>query len=262
MWMGFSEESIGLHIDMHSLLFIALACGASHFLSRHQSLSKVEWETAEFAQVDFSFTPKERHTGSGRIETAEDVLIRAQEGLEEVQKFITELGDPTKLILSADYGSVEDPRTAFLTVGRDLDPRKWFLRAVSIRYLAKRYWRAQKSIRDFVDEEGLPDKPRVHSAIKCGQKVYLGELALQKPGIWLVLMEVLSRFPQMPLSEAYLIPPLLHDKYPAIINAALRWSRLMANSGRLYIGEYDPFLTHVLVAKWRIDQLSVGLRHT
>ncbi|KAH1538698.1 hypothetical protein KXX57_007712, partial [Aspergillus fumigatus] len=155
MWMGFSEECVGLHIDMHSLPFIALACGASHFLSRHRALSKIEWETAEFAQVDISFTPQERHTGSGndRTETAESVLIRAQEGLEEVQKFITELGDPTKLILSADYGSVEDPRTAFLTVGRDLDPRKWFLRAVSIRYLVKRYWRAQKSIRDFVDEE-------------------------------------------------------------------------------------------------------------
>jgi hypothetical protein len=264
MWMGFSEESIGLHIDMHSLLFIALACGASHFLSRHRSLSKVEWETAEFAQVDFSFTPQDRHTGSGngRTETAESVLIRAQEGLEEVQKFITELGDPTKLILSADYGSAEDPRTAFLTVGRDLDPRKWFLRAVSMRYLVKRYWRAQNSIRDFVDEEGLPDKPRVHSAIKCGQKVYLEELALKKPGIWLVLMGVLSRFPLMPLSEVYLIPSLLHDKYPAIVNAALRWSRLMANSGRLYTGKYDPFLTHVLFAKWRIDQLSVGLRHT
>ncbi|EDP47906.1 hypothetical protein AFUB_097570 [Aspergillus fumigatus A1163] len=236
MWMGFSEESIGLHIDMHSLLFIALACGASHFLSRHRSLSKVEWETAEFAQEDFSFTPQDRHTGSGngRTETAESVLIRAQEGLEEVQKFITELGDPTKLILSADYGSAEDPRTAFLTVGRDLDPRKWFLRAVSIRYLVKRYWRAQNSIRDFVNEEGLPDKPRVHSAIKCGQKVYLEELALKKPGIWLVLMGVLSRFPLMPLSEVYLIPSLLHDKYPAIIDAALRWSRLMANSGRLY----------------------------
>ncbi|KAJ8147654.1 hypothetical protein LV156_009019 [Aspergillus fumigatus] len=233
MWMGFSEESIGLHIDMHSLLFIALACGASHFLSRHRSLSKVEWETAEFAQEDFSFTPQDRHTGSGngRTETAESILIRAQEGLEEVQKFITELGDPTKLILSADYGSAEDPRTAFLTVGRDLDPRKWFLRAVSIRYLVKRYWWAQNSIRDFVNEEGLPDKPRVHSAIKCGQKVYLEELALKKPGIWLVLMGVLSRFPLMPLSEVYLIPSLLHDKYPAIIDAALRWSRLMANSG-------------------------------
>ncbi|KAH1915069.1 hypothetical protein KXW47_003730 [Aspergillus fumigatus] len=110
MWMGFSEESIGLHINMH------------------------KWETAEFAQVDFSFTLQERSTGSGnsRTVTAEGVLICAQERLEEVQKFITELGDPTKLILSADYGSVEDPRTAFLAVGRDIDPWKWFLRAVSV----------------------------------------------------------------------------------------------------------------------------------
>lgn len=258
MWMGFSEESIGLHINMHSLLFIALACGASHFLSRHRSPSKVEWETAEFAQVDFSFTPQERSTGSGnsRTVTAEGVLICAQERLEEVQKFITELGDPTKLILSADYGSVEDPRTAFLAVGRDIDPRKWFLRAVSVRYLAKRFWRTQKSISDFINEERLPRTTQVHDAIKWGHKVSLGELALKKPGIWLVLMSVLSRFPQMPLSQVYLIPSLLHDRYPEIINAALRWSRLMANSGRLYIGKYDPFLTHVLVAKWRIDRLG------
>ncbi|PKX89108.1 uncharacterized protein P174DRAFT_464814 [Aspergillus novofumigatus IBT 16806] len=147
----FLEESIGLHINMHSLLFITLACGASHFLSQHQSLSK--------------------------------------EGLEELQKFITELSDLTKLILSTDYSSAEDPRTAFLTMGRDLDPQKWFLYA--------HYWQAQNSIRDFV-----------HSAIKC----------------------ILSRFPLMPLSEVYLIPSLLHNKYPAIINAALQWSRLMANS--------------------------------
>ncbi|KAK9604842.1 hypothetical protein V6Z93_002790 [Aspergillus fumigatus] len=130
MWMGVSEESIGLHIDMYSLLFIALASGASHFLSRHRALSKIEWETTEFARVDLSFTPQDRHTGSdsSRIETAEGVLIRAQEGLEEVQGFITQLGDPTRLILSAQYGSV-DPRTAFLTVGRDIDLRKMFLRA-------------------------------------------------------------------------------------------------------------------------------------
>ncbi|GFF96245.1 hypothetical protein IFM53868_08440 [Aspergillus udagawae] len=171
MWMGFSEESIGLHIDMHSLLFITLACDASHFLSRHRSLSKVDWETSEFAQVDFSFTPQERSTRSGnsRTVTAEGVLIRAQEGLEEVQKFITELGDPTKLILSADYGSVEDPRTAFLYVGRDIDPRKWFLRAVSVRYLAKRFWRAQKSISDFINEERLPSTTQ--DAIKWGHKI-------------------------------------------------------------------------------------------
>jgi hypothetical protein len=260
MWMGFSEESIGLHIDMYSLSFIALACGASHFLPRHQATNKMEWETTEFAQVDFSFTPQDRHTGSGssRTETAEGVLIRAQEGLKEVQKFITELGDPTKLILSADYGT-EDPRTAFLTVGRDIDPRKWFLRAVSIRHLVKRYWRTPKSIRDFIDKEGLPDNPQVYSAIKCGQKVYLEELLLKMPGVWLVLMGVLSRFPQMPLSEVYLIPSLLHDKYPEITNAALRWSRLMANSGRLYIGKYDPFLIDVRAANWRIDQLSAAI---
>jgi hypothetical protein len=130
-----------------------------------------------------------------------------------------------------------------------------------MQYLVKRYWRAQNSIYDFINKEGLPDTPWVHSAIKYSQKVYLEELALKKLGIWLILMGVLSRFPLMPLSEVYLIPSLLYDKYPAIVNAALQWSRLMANLGQLYTGKYDPFLTHVLFAKWRIDQLSVGLRH-
>lgn len=76
--------------------------------------------------MDFLFTPQERSTGSGnsRTVTAKGVLIYAQERLEEVQKFITELSNPTKLILSADYGSVEDPRTAFLAMGRDIDPQK------------------------------------------------------------------------------------------------------------------------------------------
>jgi hypothetical protein len=238
MWMGFSEESIGLHIDMYSLLFIALAYGASHFLSRHRTLSKIEWETTEFAQVDLSFTPQDRHTGSdsNRIETAEGVLIRAQEGLEEIQEFITQLGDPTRLILSAHYDSV-DPRTAFLTVGRDLDPRKMFLRAVSIRYLAKRSWGAK--ISNFIKQESLPDS--VRDAIKCGHKVYLAELALKQPGIWLVLMGVLSKFPKIRYSEVYLIPTLLHERYPEIVNAAWGWSRLMANSSQLYIGKTRSF---------------------
>ncbi|KAH3504780.1 hypothetical protein KXW24_007716 [Aspergillus fumigatus] len=157
MWMGFSEESIGLHIDTYSLHFITLACGASHFHSRHRALSKIDWETAEFAQVDLSFTPQDRHTGSGssRTETAEGVLHLAQEGLKEVQGFITQLGDPTRLILSADYDPIKDPRTAFLNAGRDIDQRKWFLRAVCIRYLAKRSW--GMSISDFINEERLPN---------------------------------------------------------------------------------------------------------
>jgi hypothetical protein len=102
---------------------------------------------------------------------------------------------------------------------------------MSIWYLIKHYWRAQKLIHNFVNKEGLPDKPWVHSAIKCSQKVYLEELALKKPEIWLALIGVLSRFPLMPLSEVYLIPSLLYDKYLGIMNAALQWSRLMANLG-------------------------------
>lgn len=127
---------------------------------------------------------------------------------------------------------------------------------MSVQYLAKHFWRTQKSISDFINKERLPRTTQVHDAIKWGHKVSLGELALKKPGIWLVLISILSRFPQMPLSQVYLIPSLLHNRYPEIINAALQWSRLMANSGRLYIGKYDPFLTHVLVAKWRIDRLG------
>ncbi|KAG2000867.1 hypothetical protein GB937_010755 [Aspergillus fischeri] len=77
--------------------------------------------------------------------------------------------------------------------------------AARVRYLAKRYWVAQKSIIDFVKEERLPGTRQVLTAIKYGHKVYLGELELKKPGIWLALMSVL-KVTKMPLLQVYQIP--------------------------------------------------------
>lgn len=234
MWMGVSAGIIGLHIDKYCLAFVALAHGAERFLSRHQPPEMVE-VGPEGAPEALHLPLQERLTrSSGRSETAVGVLADASTKLESIEKFLRELWDPTGLILLCDYDVDKDPRTAY-TTARSSNPERWFLRVLTLRYLAQRFHkRPGQTIVNFIREEHLPDTRTVRNGIENGLKMYAVEMGCREPGIWLALMGELSKLPLMPVSEVRSAPQLLLEGYLNLMNAAIRLSRIMVYSSWLY----------------------------
>ncbi|KAL4745849.1 hypothetical protein BDW72DRAFT_207842 [Aspergillus terricola var. indicus] len=226
LWMGMSTEIIGLHIDKYSLEFVALAHGASPFLLRHQPPELEITPAPEISQ------PISRQLGppSGRSVTAIQILDSASASFPQIIEFIEKLQEPTGLILQRYY-TAHDPTVTFLSVGYDTDPETWFLRALVVRYLTKLCRSRGKTIKGFVQEEGLPDAAQ--NAISNGQKLDWLEQILENPGIWLALMGVFSRLGRLPTRELVSIRTLIYE-YQVVLEKASEWSQLVDNCSRLY----------------------------
>jgi hypothetical protein len=234
IWMGLSMEIIGLHIDMHCLAFIALAYGATQFLSRQEPAVTQEAQQYLPPPLLRQIMPNSRLQHS-RFETANGILAQAMQDHSRLVAFFEELQDPTGLILQAEYHTANDPREAFLTTGRHFDPAQSFKRVLTVRRHAQRFYSRDISIAKFIAEEGLTNTAQMNNAIRHGQKMYWVELDIGEPGIWLVLMTVLARFDHLPVSEVSTISSLLREKYrETILSAASNLSGHMNSSSRLY----------------------------
>lgn len=234
MWMGVSTGIIGLCIDKYCLASVALAHGAERFLSRHQPPEMIQAEPGDAPGV-LGLALQERLTKShNRSKTAVEVLAHASTELESTGKFLWELRDPTELILRCDYSVGEDPRIAYLTTWHSTDSVWWFMRVLTLRYLAQRFHKVPgQTIVNFIREEDLPDNSSVTKGIENGVKMYAVETDCQNPGIWLVLMGEISKLPLMSIPEVRSTPQLL-EQYGNLMNAASRWSSIMVDSSRLY----------------------------
>ncbi|KAL4755586.1 uncharacterized protein BDW70DRAFT_165357 [Aspergillus foveolatus] len=226
LWMGMSTEIIGLHIDKYSLEFVALAHGAAPFLSRHQP-----------PEIEITPAPKISHpisrqlgTPSGRSLTAIQVLDIVSVSFPQIIEFIDKLQEPTELILQRYY-TAHNPTVTFFSVGYDNDPETWFLRALVVRYLTKLCRSRGKTIKGFVQEEGLPNAAQ--NAISNGHKLDWLEQILENPGIWLALMGVFSRLGHLPTRELESLGTLISG-YQDVLEKASKWSPLVDNCSRLY----------------------------
>jgi hypothetical protein len=234
MWMGASLSIIGLHIDMHCLAFIALAYGATQFLSRREPAITQQAQDYLPPPLLRQIMPNSRLQHS-RSETANGILAQVMQDLPRSVAFFEELQDPTGLILQAEYHTANDPREAFLTTGRLFDPAPSFKRVLTVRRHAQRFYSRDISIAKFIDEEGLTNTAQMNNAIRHGKKMYWLELNTGEPGIWLVLMTVLARFDHLPVPELSTIPSLLRERYQeTILSAASKLSNYMHSSSRLY----------------------------
>ncbi|KAL4899398.1 hypothetical protein BDW74DRAFT_163583 [Aspergillus multicolor] len=254
MWMGISADILGMHINQESLAFVAHAYGGGWFLSH--SLPPERDGLIPNRNIQFAAQDRVMQVGlpGRRSESAVTLLAQAVAQFQRIDSFVSLIGDPTGLILQSDYSVPDkDPRTAFLSVGRDDNMKRWFMRALAIRYLTQQYHlQPGRSIAEFLRGEGLPSTPYIYNSIKHGHKAYLVELQLDNAGIWLLFMGLFARFTQLPFSEVYSIPQILVERYPSITSATLRRSRLVDRSGRLYrawiavLGAADaqPTLSH------------------
>ncbi|RDW89991.1 uncharacterized protein DSM5745_01766 [Aspergillus mulundensis] len=255
MWMGVSERVLGLYIDIYCPQFIAEAYGATRLLSRRPSLEGMGLEPElQIAKDAVPFTPQDRITGGGlrsRAETLDSFLSRALTDLPLIDKFVNDLDDPTGLILcayhrpSAAPDKDKDPRMALLkSKGPASDPTTWFIRALAVRYLVQRYHNptSRSMMTEFIREQNLPDTPALRNNVKQGHKIYLVEIELQMPGIWLALSGIFPRVTNLPFSEVYSLPQALRGQYSALGSAAQRWSRLMEDSSCLYSTWIDELL--------------------
>lgn len=240
MWTGVSTEIIGLHVDKYSLGFVALAYGSEKFLARNRPLVMTAPEAVE---LNHPFQERAVRSNS-RSEKANDVLTLASSTLKETEAFLKRLCDPSGLILTSDYGvHKDDPRIEYATV-RSTDLEGYFLRAVTLRYLSRRSRETpDEAVARFLRKEGLPEEHSVIQAIQNGRRMYFVEAESNEPGLWLVLMGVLSRFHFMPVWEVRSIPELLLGQHKDILDAGKRWSRYMVCSSQLYeiwMGELLP----------------------
>ncbi|KAL2801901.1 hypothetical protein BJX63DRAFT_140379 [Aspergillus granulosus] len=232
MWMGVSLSIVGLHIDTYSLTFIALAYGASRFLFRQLPPGRIEVGDEELVQRHLSNVPRNRlQSGSGgRSESAEDVLKLSLEDIPMIDSFLSELGDPTRLILSANYAATDNPRTAFIICQRSQNPNDWLMRALAVQFLVQEYHNGSyASITEFLREAHLPDTRQTRTALENGLKMD----HFETPGLWIVMMRIFPRFRYLPFAEVYQIPQLL-VRYDAVKVAGSRWTRFMEDSIRLY----------------------------
>jgi hypothetical protein len=157
-------------------------------------------------------------------------LDLAREGLARVERFMSELGDPTRLILSANLAATENPKTAFLTCSRSEDPNDWLMRALAVRFLVQEYHNGSyASITEFLREAHLPDTRQTRTALENGLKMDYFEI----PGLWIVMMRIFPRFRELPFAEVYRIPQLL-VRYVTVKDAGSLWTRFMEDSVRLY----------------------------
>lgn len=231
MWIGVSTEIVGLHVDKYSLDFVALAYGAEMFLTRDRSLGMMSPEA-----IPLSHLFQERNTRSNsRSETAKNVLTLALSTLQATEASLKRLSDPTRLILKSDYGiHQDDPRIEYATV-RSTDLKRYFLHAVTLRYLSGRSRETpDETVAHFIRKEGLPEKHSVTHAVQNGRKMLFLEAESNEPGLWLVFMGLLPRFQFMSVSELRLIPELLRGQYEKVLEAGQKWSRYMVRSSQLY----------------------------
>jgi hypothetical protein len=232
MWMGVSLSIIGLHVDKYCLTFIARAYKASQFLSWQLPLGRIKGGAEELIQQHPPYSLEDRLSSrrSGRSESAERILELSVEGYERTERFLAELGDPTRLMLSASYAATDNPITAFLTCHRSEDPNDWLMRAVVTRLLVCQYRSGSyTSVTEFLRLAGLPDTRHTRNALANGLKMDY----LKVPGLWIVMMRVISRFPQLPIPEVHRIPALL-SQYGVVQDAGSRWTRFMEESVQLY----------------------------
>ncbi|GJP89794.1 hypothetical protein AlacWU_02693 [Aspergillus niger] len=236
MWMGVSADIIGLYIDKYCLPFVAGAYNASRFLSRTVPPGLVKAETQ--ATLADSFFPQERlvRAGNHRSNTADAFLRSAIPYTSRILEYFTNL-DPTGIILAACPAG-EDPRMAFLTVDRGTDIRKWFLRALAVRCLIRRYHSRGGTLEDFIRADGLPKTSRLINTIRHGKKLYWIELSLRKPGIWITLLNVMSRLDHITWEEVFSIPDSIH-RYPTLLEIPEEWSPLMEGCTQL-LGSLAP----------------------
>ncbi|KAL2859817.1 uncharacterized protein BJX67DRAFT_376032 [Aspergillus lucknowensis] len=236
MWMGVSAEIIGLNIDKYCLAFVAEAYNALLLLSRTQPSGLAEAETKP--TPDDPFFPQSRlmRPGEHRSDTVDTFLSHALEFLSRIVEYFKKL-DPTGIILAACC-TVDDPRSAFLTAERGTDIRKWFLRALAVRYLVQRYYSRGGTLEDFIRAENLPNTSRLKNAIRHGKKPYWLELYLQKPGIWIALLGVLSRLDHFTYEEVYSMPHSIRQ-YPNLLETPEEWSPLVDGSCQL-LGSLTP----------------------
>ncbi|OJJ52296.1 hypothetical protein ASPSYDRAFT_164973 [Aspergillus sydowii CBS 593.65] len=236
IWMGVSVEIIGLHIDKYCLAFVAEAYNASLFLSRTLSPGLVNAEAGP--TLDDSFFPQTRlmRPGEHRSDTVDTFFAHALECISRIVEYFEKL-DPTGVTLAACC-AVDDPRTAFLTVERGTDIRKWFLRALAVRYLVRRYHSRGGTIKDFIRAENLPDTSQLRNTIRHGKKLYWLEQYLEKPSIWIALLGVLSRLDHLSYEEVYSMSGLIH-RYPELLDTPEEWSPLMDGSSQL-LGVLSP----------------------
>ncbi|KAJ5216849.1 hypothetical protein N7468_009857 [Penicillium chermesinum] len=241
MWAGVSREIVGLYIDKHSLKFVASAFGAERFLAMDHPFGMTNSEPVIF---DRAFQDRIVRSNSRSV-TATNLLINASNDLIATQNFLEKLSDPSGLILRSENGKPEeDPRIKYATV-RSLDPKGYFLRALTLRYLSRRLREIpNETIANFLRNAGLKDPTRsVTQAIQNGLRMSFVETETHEPGLWLVLMSVLSRFHFMSDAEVQLVPNLLLNReHEGLLNAGRKYSGVTIPYDRGHFGSVisDP----------------------
>jgi hypothetical protein len=179
---------------------------------------------------------------SSRTETAVSILGVAGANLSKTLQFLKENSDPTILILETVI-KAGDPMTAFLSGSTNL--LSFLLRALSTRYHVGKFERKYNSrtsrkMQKFLNEEGLSG-PAVTKAIKTGRKLYKVETSLEIPGVWILLMPVISRLTHLPVNEVNAMINCLSDgDYPELVDVARNLSMLWVECLKLftnYVGE-------------------------
>ncbi|KAL2830946.1 hypothetical protein BJY01DRAFT_110907 [Aspergillus pseudoustus] len=181
---------------------------------------------------------------SHRTETRASILDTAVARLSETDQFLKEKDDLTNLVLERLI-TADDPRTAFLS--NSTDWLLFLLRALSTRYLVRGYEmrygtgqgqannsRRSGKIKVFLEEEGLSGSP-VTNAIKTGRKLYKAEENLEIPGVWIIFIPALPKLAHLCADEVgHMINFLSDGRYPELIDAARRLSKLWVECSRLY----------------------------
>jgi hypothetical protein len=173
---------------------------------------------------------------SSRTETAVSILGVAGAKLSETVLFLKENNDLTNLILETVI-KAGDPMTAFLSGSTDL--LSFLLRALSTRYHVGKFEqkynsRPSRKMQKFLKEEGLSGSA-VTKAIKTGRKPYKVETSLEIPGVWILLMPVISKLTHLPVNEVNaMINCLIDGGYPELVDFARNSSILWVECLKLF----------------------------